>query len=92
MVLALTGRFVWLAVVSTLARMIVYSISIASLPKKERATPLLWLMIVAAIGVCAWAAFQSAWPAWRMLLILGAVGTLLYFVTRRSAAEAARTA
>ena len=90
-VLALTGSFVWLAVVSTLARMIVYTISIASLPAKERATPLLWLMIVAAIGVCAWAGFQSAWPAWRMLLILGAVGTLLYFVTRRSAAEAART-
>ena len=34
-VLALTGSFVWLAVISTLARMIVYSISIASLPKKK---------------------------------------------------------
>lgn len=96
-VLALTGSFVWLAVVSTLARMIVYTISIASLPAKERATPLVWLMIVAAIAVCAWAAFQSAWPAWRMLLILAAIGSLLFLATRwarqrRSAADAARTA
>ena len=81
-VLALTGSFVWLAVVSTLARMIVYSISIASLPTKERATPLIWLMVVAAIAVCAWAAYQSPWPAWRMLLILVASGSLLYVVTR----------
>ena len=81
-VLALTGSFVWLAVVSTLARMIVYSISIASLPTKERATPLIWLMVIAAIAVCAWAAYQSAWPAWRMLLILVASGSLLYVVTR----------
>jgi len=81
-VLALTGSFVWLAVVSTLARMIVYSISIASLPKKERATPLIWLMVAAAIAVCTWAAFQSAWPAWRMLLILGGIGSLLYLITQ----------
>ena len=81
-VLALTGSFVWLAVVSTLARMIVYSISIASLPTKEKATPLIWLMVVAAIAVCAWAAYQSAWPAWRMLLVLVAIGSLSYLVTR----------
>ena len=92
-VLALTGSFVWLAVVSTLARMIVYSISIASLPTKERATPLLWLLVVAAIAVCAWAAFQSAWPAWRMLLILIGSGSLLYLIARhrRSAADSERT-
>jgi len=83
-VLALTGSFVWLAVVSTLARMIVYSMSIASLPTKEKATPLMWLMIVAAIAVCAWAAYQSPWPAWRMLLILVGIGSLLYLVTRYS--------
>lgn len=83
-VLALTGSFVWLAVVSTLARMIVYSISIASLPTKEKATPLIWLMVVAAIAVCAWAAYQSAWPAWRMLLVLVAIGSLSYLVTRYS--------
>lgn len=80
--LAVSGSFVWLAVVSTLARMIVYSLSIASLPAKEKGRPLVWLMVVAAIVICAWAAFQSAWPAWRMLLILIGFGSLLYLATR----------
>jgi amino acid transporter len=82
--LALTGSFVWLAVVSTLARMIVYSISIASLPKLERRKPLIWLMVVAAIAVCVWAASQTAWPSWRALLALVAVGTMLYLIARRA--------
>jgi len=81
-VLALSGSFVWLAVVSTLARMIVYSISIASLPKTEGRKPLIWLAVVAAIAVCGWAALQSSWPSWRMLLILVAAGTLLYGAAR----------
>ena len=87
--LALTGSFVWLAVVSTLARMIVYSISIASLPKAERGKPLIWLMVVAAIAVCAWAALQTAWPSWRMLLILVAAGSVLYLAARIRRAKAA---
>jgi hypothetical protein len=39
-------------------------------------------MIVAAIAVCVWAAAQTAWPSWRMLLILVAAGTLLYAIAR----------
>lgn len=88
--LALTGSFVWLAVVSTLARMIVYSVSIASLPKAERGKPLIWLMVLSAIAICGWAALQSSWPSWRMLLILVATGSVLYGVTRlRQAKERA---
>ena len=82
--LALSGSFVWLAVVSTLARMIVYSISIASLTKQERPRAGVWLMIVAGIGICLWAALQSEWPSWRMLLILVGIGTALYLVARAS--------
>jgi len=78
-VLALTGSFVWLAVISTLARMIVYSISLASLPKKERGRPLMWLMIVAGLSVCVYAAVQTPWASWRTLLILIAAGSVLYF-------------
>jgi hypothetical protein len=37
---------------------------------------------MAAIAVCVWAAFQSAWPSWRMLLILMATGSLLYLFAR----------
>jgi amino acid transporter len=84
-VLALSGSFVWLAVVSTLARMIVYSISIASLPKKERPSAAMWLLMAAGLAVCLWAALQSAWPSWRMLLILLAVGTALYAAARVAA-------
>jgi amino acid transporter len=86
--LALSGSFVWLAVVSTLARMIVYSISIASLAKGDRPSPLIWLMMAAGVGVCVWAALQSEWPSWRMLLILAAAGTVLYAAARASARKA----
>ena len=83
---------VWLAVVSTLARMFVYSISIASLARPvvpaERARPSTWLMIAAAVAICVWAAAQSAWPSWRMLLILVAAGTILYAAARLSARKA----
>ena len=34
--LAVSGSFVWLAIVSTLARLVVYAVSIAALPKAER--------------------------------------------------------
>jgi len=113
--LALSGSFVWLAVVSTLARMFVYSISIASLAKPVipaeagtsgrpaetsrpevpafagmtgRAGPGVWLMILPAIAVCAWAASQSSWESWRMLAILTAAGTILYAAARLSARKA----
>ena len=85
--LALSGSFGLLAVASALARMIVYSISIAALPKHERPTPLVWLMMAAGVAVCLWAALQSAQPAWLTLLVLVAAGTLLYFVARRTAAR-----
>ena len=83
--LALPGSCVWLAVISTLARLIVYSIGILALPKSERPGPLWWGLIAAGLGICLWAALQSAWPSWRMLIILVAAGTLLYFLARRQA-------
>ncbi|HEX8414770.1 MAG TPA: APC family permease [Sphingomicrobium sp.] len=79
-VLALTGSFVWLAVISTLARMIVYSISLASLAKTERGRPSSWLMIIAGIGVCVYAALQTPWTSWRTLMILVAAGSVLYLL------------
>jgi amino acid transporter len=111
--LALTGSFVWLAVVSTLARMFVYSISIASLAlpvvpaqagtpggeEHRRLSPTgapayagatTWIMILAAIAICVWAASQSSWPSWRKLLILVAAGTALYAAARVAAARAGK--
>ncbi len=81
-VLALTGSFVWLAVISTLARMIVYSIAIASLPKTQQSGPVIWLMLIAGIAVCTYAALQTPWASWETLLMLVAAGSVLYLLTR----------
>jgi len=85
--LAISGSFLWLAVVSTLARLIVYSASIAALPRARRAAGERpgWgthALIAAAFAVCFWAASQSEWPAWRMLIILAGAGGLLYLLAR----------
>jgi amino acid transporter len=92
--LALTGSFVWLAAASTLARLIVYGLSIAALPGVEREGAIsggpgagrmlaTWVMVAAAFAVCLWAMLQSDWTQWRVLLALAAAGVLLYFVAAR---------
>lgn len=87
--LAISSSFVWLAVASTLARLIVYSASIAALPRlRSREGPPMsagiWALMIAAFGICLWAALQSEWPSWRMLLILAGIGLLLYGLARRA--------
>jgi drug/metabolite transporter (DMT)-like permease len=89
--LAVSGSFLMLAAASTLARLIVYSICIASLPKHERPTSLVWVMMAAGVAVCAWAAIRNTNPnystgeLWSVLAGLVAVGTLLYAAARFSA-------
>lgn len=95
--LAVSGSFVWLAIVSTLARMFVYGASIAALPAARRRAGLgtgvgTFLMIGAGLAVCLWAATQSQWASWAMLLGLAAVGLLLFFVARRQAASSSAAA
>jgi amino acid transporter len=87
-VLALTGSFLWLAVVSTLARLFVYGTSIAALPRSERAAgrsmrAATFILMVGGLLVCLWAALQSEWASWRMLLILVAAGLALFLLARR---------
>ena len=94
--LALTGSFVWLAVVSTLARMIVYAVTIAAWPRAPGQRLLGasdWLLAAAGIAVCAWAASQADLKAWTTLAALSAVGLLLYaFAARgRASSSAAST-
>jgi amino acid transporter len=89
--LALSGSFFFLAVVSTLARMIVYSLSIAALPRASRGEalrPLMWLSVAAALAICAWAAFQSDARAWLTLLGLAAAGMVLFLLARRGTGRA----
>lgn len=89
--LALTGSFVWLAVVSTLARLFVYGASIAALPAARSANglktgPALAALIVGGLLLCVWAAAQSELRSWVMLAGLLVVGSILYAVAARSAA------
>ncbi len=85
--LALTGSFVWLAVVSTLARMIVYAATIAALPRAPLRPPLRawhWVSGAAGIALCAFAAAQADARAWATLAALGLAGLLLYVLAARS--------
>ena len=82
-VLAVTGSFVWLAVVSTLARMLVYSSTIAALPlnkTRPRLTALHWISGAAGIAICLWGAAQAKPAAWVTLAGLSAAGLVLYLV------------
>ncbi len=80
--LALSGSFVWLAVVSTLARMFVYAIGIAALPRLERGRRWLWAPVVLGILLCAWVAAQSSAQSWWTLAILAGSGVMLFGVQR----------
>lgn len=83
--LGLTGSFLWLAIVSTLARLFVYGLSIAALPKAEQPGAGGWALIAAGLAVCLWVAAQSEWKSWAWLggLLLG--GLVLYAFARRQA-------
>jgi APA family basic amino acid/polyamine antiporter len=84
--LALSGSFVWLAVVSTLARMIVYAVTIAALPRAPGGRRLQWhhwLLGALGIAVCIWVASQADTKAWLTLGALSGAGLLLYAVAAR---------
>lgn len=85
--LALSGSFVWLAVVSTLARMFVYALTIATLPRLERYRPMILGMSALGLAVCAWVASQSTATSWMTLAALSAVGALFYGLARLSRAR-----
>ena len=93
--LAISGSFVWLAVVSTLARMIVYAVTIAALPRAVGRGSLTlphWLIGGLGILVCAWAASQADARAWATLAALSAVGLLLYALAARGSGSNAAEA
>lgn len=82
-VLAVSGSFVWLAVVSTLARMVVYAMTIAALPRapgRPRLSKFNWASGVLGIAICAWAATQADLRAWVTLGALAAAGLILYML------------
>ena len=92
-ILAVTGSFVWLAVVSTLARLIVYALSIASLPRIRRvmqararwglgAGIVRYGVPAAGLATCIFVIAQSSADSWRRLLLFVLVGSALYLAAR----------
>lgn len=82
--LAVSGSFIWLAVVSTLARMFIYAVTIAALrraPERPRLAAIHWASGALGILVCAWAAAQAGAEAWLTLAALAAAGFVLYLAT-----------
>ena len=90
MALALSGTFVFLAVVSALARLFAYLACIFAAPRLDRqfGTVRPWprRLLFPAIGaaLCLWAMTQTKPEEWRSLALLAGVGAILYFLARRS--------
>ena len=81
--LALSGSFVWLAVVSTLARLIVYAATIAALPRAPERGRVHWAIYalgIAGIALCIWGMTQADQNAWRTLGLLAVGGAALFAI------------
>ena len=90
--LAMTGAFVQLAIMSALARMLIYLACTGALMKLRRDAPqpaatlggrvLRAIAPVVTIGFCVWAAAQAELKAWAVLITFAAVGAGLYAISR----------
>ncbi len=92
-VLAISGTFIYLAIASTLARMIAYAICMLSLPnirKKANAETLAnatklpggYLIPGIAFVVCLFAISQSTIQSWQYMISFIALGGVLYFANK----------
>lgn len=99
MILALSGSFVSLAVVSSLARLWVYLASIAALPVIRRkhgaqarrgpARILAPAVFAGGLLFCLWAISQSTLESWRLFGLLVLAGGILYILARYLSARRA---
>lgn len=92
LVLALSGSFVWLAVVSTLARLLSYILSVAALPILERTMeptedqfrlPGGFMIPALALILCLWLITYASMTAWLTTIGFFVLGTVLYLVSKR---------
>ena len=90
--LTLSGSFVYLLTVSTIARLLVFAVTCASLPKLRRmaAAPAARFVLpggaiisCAALVLIAWLLASSSWAETRDVLFLLLLGALLYLSERR---------
>jgi len=91
--LALSGSFVWLAVVSTLARLLSYILSVAALPVLEKTMeptedqfrlPGGYLIPAVALVLCLWLITYASLTAWLTTVAFFLLGTVLYFSSARN--------
>jgi amino acid transporter len=99
--LAMSSAFVWLAVVSALARMIVYLVCTGALvrlrlqARERHSAPrriVRQIAPVLAAVLCVWAMAQAKLDAWTFLAAFVAAGTAIYLVSRWTYAARARAA
>jgi len=90
--LALSGGFVVLAVLGTVARLLLFLMVYAALPRLraqagERALPPGWLVAAMLLGssVCLWALAQNEARAWWLLAAALGVGAILFGLARMAA-------
>jgi len=90
--LALSGSFIWLAVMSTLARLLTYIVCIAALPRLEKTIepvenqfrlPGGLLIPAIAMILCLWLITYASAQAWLTCLAFMGLGTVLYVLSRR---------
>lgn len=90
--MALSGSFIWLAIMSTLVRLLSYMVCIAALPILEKTTepyagqfkiPGGWLIPVMAFILCLWLLSQASVDAWLTMLGFFVAGSGLYWYSRR---------
>lgn len=87
---ALSGSFLFLAAVSTLARLIAYIASIVSLPVLRRKAKLptfnaiIPIAMPVALALCLWATLQTNAIQWQLLAGFAMSGLLLYFVSTKA--------
>lgn len=95
--LAVSGTFIFFAVISTVARLLMYVVSILSLPRLKQKIgeqpgqfrlPGGMTIPVIALVLCAWLLAQADAVAWVATLGLMAVGAGLYALARRAHREA----
>jgi amino acid transporter len=92
LIMAISGSFIWLAVVSTLVRLLTYMICIAALPKLEKTTesydgqftiPGGLLIPVIAFFLSFWLLTKANQDAWLTLAGFFAFGSALYWYSTR---------
>ena len=90
--LAISGSFIWLAVVSTLARLLSYILGVAALPVLERRVEKTadqfqlrggYFIPALALLLCLWLVTFASMTAWLTTIGFFALGSVLYLASSR---------